>query len=290
MFKRSWTGRQGESGGAEFAVGDGRTHLNTPLMGASLVREDLAAATDVAAEVAMLPQCAVIAIGGRSIMDRGAKAVLPLVDAIVESRQDHDFIVGVSGGARLRHIFHIGIDLGIPTGGLAQAAGASEEQNVAMLQHLMARHGAVMLKRDHFDDAAMYLKNGLIPLVISVPPYHYWEPPPRAGRIPENGSDLGMFMTAEALGARACIFIKDQDGLYTDDPVTNPDAEFIERIGAQELIDRDLPSLIVDRMLVETLRNARFVRQVQIINGLKPGLLRQALNGEHVGTIIYRED
>ena len=290
MTSKSWAGRQGESGGAEFAVGDGRTHLNTNLMGASLVRTDLADQTDVAVEVAMLPNCAVVAVGGSSIMDRGAKAVLPLVDAIVAARADNDFVIGVSGGARLRHVFHIGIDLGIPTGGLAQAAGASEEQNVAMLQHLMARHGAVMLKRDHFDDAAMYLKNGLIPLVISVPPYHYWEPPPRAGRIPENGSDLGMFMTAEALGARCCIFVKDQDGLYTDDPVTNPDAEFIPRIGAQELIDRELPSIIVDRMLIETLRNARFVRQIQIINGLKPDLLARALSGEPVGTIIYRED
>lgn len=289
MSTHTWAGRQAE-GGAEFAVGDGRVHLNTNLMGASLIREDLVSQTDLPQEVAMLPDCAVLAIGGRSIMDRGAQAVLPLVAAIVEARKQHDFIVGVSGGARLRHIFHIGLDLGIPTGGLAQAAGASEEQNVAMLQHLMARHGAVMLKRDHFDDAAMYLKNGLIPLVISVPPYHYWEPPPRAGRIPENGSDLGMFMTAEALGARACIFIKDQDGLFTDDPVTNLDAQFIPRIGAQALMDLNLPSLPVDRMLVETLRNARFVRQVQIVNGLKPDQIARALNGEPVGTILFRED
>jgi molybdenum storage protein len=28
------------------------------------------------------------------------------------------------------------------------------------------------------------------------------------------------------------------------------------------------------------------VRSVQIINGLRPGLLRRALAGEHVGTII----
>ena len=290
MSNRSWAGRQAETGGAEFAVGDGRTHLNTGLMGASLVREDLVEQTDVEHEVAMLPGCAVLAVGGRSIMDRGSKAVLPLVDAIVAARKDHDFVVGVSGGARLRHLYHIAIDLGIPTGGLAQAAGASEEQNVAMLQHLMARHGAVMLKRDHFDDAAMYLQNGLIPLVISVPPYHYWEPPPRVGRVPENGSDLGMFLTAEALGARACIFVKDTDGLYSDDPITNPDAEFISRIGAQELMDRDLPTLPVDRMLVETLRNARFVRKIQLINGLKPDLLGRALAGEPVGTIIYRED
>ncbi len=186
-------------------------------------------------------------------MDRGAKAVLPLVDAIVQARSEHAFVVGVSGGARLRHRYHIAINLGISTGGLAQAAGASEEHNVAMLQHLMARHGAVMLKRDHFDDAAMYLQNGRIPLVIGIPPYHCWEPPPCVGRVPENGSDRGIFMTAEALGARACIFLKDTDGLYTDDPVTNPDAVHNPRIGARALMARELSTLPVDRMLVETL-------------------------------------
>lgn len=71
MSQSDWAGRQGQGGGAEFAVGDGRTHLNTRLMGASLVRQDLNDATDLSEEVAMLPDCWVIAIGGRSIMDRG---------------------------------------------------------------------------------------------------------------------------------------------------------------------------------------------------------------------------
>jgi len=35
--------------------------------------------------------------------------------------------------------------------------------------------------------------------------------------------------------------------------------------------------------------NARSVKQIQIVNGLKPGLLTRALDGEHVGTIIYQD-
>ena len=53
---------------------------------------------------------------------------------------------------------------------------------------------------------------------------------------------------------------------------------------------RNLPSLIVDRVLIETLHNAHLVTEIQIVNGLKPGNLLKALNGEHVGTIIHRED
>ena len=48
----------------------------------------------------------------------------------------------------------------------------------------------------------------------------------------------------------------------------------------------DLPDVIVERPMLELMRNARFVRSVQVINGLKPGLLTRALAGEHVGTII----
>jgi molybdenum storage protein len=33
---------------------------------------------------------------------------------------------------------------------------------------------------------------------------------------------------------------------------------------------------------------ARNIREIQFINGLKPGQLTAALNGEAVGTIIYR--
>jgi molybdenum storage protein len=37
---------------------------------------------------------------------------------------------------------------------------------------------------------------------------------------------------------------------------------------------------------VKDLSSARYVREVQIVNGLVPGNLARALAGEHVGTII----
>ena len=154
----------------DLVVGDGRTHLDNKLMGESLVKPGLQDSTDIDNEVALVPTCKVIGIGGRSIMDRGRDAVLPMVDALVNARKDHEIVIGVSGGARLRHVFHVALDRGSPTGGLAQLAGACEEQNVAMLQQLMARHNAVMLTRDHFAELPLYLQNNMIPMVISVPP------------------------------------------------------------------------------------------------------------------------
>lgn len=274
---------------SDLVVGDGRTHLGTVLMAESLLDRGLIASTESEREIPMVPYVNVIGLGGRSILDRGKAVLFPLLDEIVAAKPNHKMMLGVSGGARLRHVYQIGLDLGIPTGGLAMLAGGAEEQYAVMLQALLARYDGVGMPRDHFSDLPLWLRAGMIPIVISMPPYHYWEPPSGQGRLPLNGSDLGLYMTAEALGARSMTFVKDRDGLYSDDPETSPGAEFIPRIGAGALLERDLPSLIVDRTVVETLRNARFVKRVQIINGLKPGLLTRALEGEHVGTIIERD-
>jgi len=42
-------------------------------------------------------------------------------------------------------------------------------------------------------------------------------------------------------------------------------------------------------MLFEAWRFARHVKQVQISNGLVPGMLTRALAGEPVGTVITKE-
>jgi molybdenum storage protein len=56
----------------------------------------------------------------------------------------------------------------------------------------------------------------------------------------------------------------------------------------EELLARDLEDLIVERAVLEFMARARNIREIQFINGLKPGQLTAALNGEAVGTIIYR--
>ena len=42
--------------------------------------------------------------------------------------------------------------------------------------------------------------------------------------------------------------------------------------------------------MLELLLHARHIREIQFVNGLKPGQLTRALDGEPVGTIIFRED
>ena len=83
------------------------------------------------------------------------------------------------------------------------------------------------------------------------------------------------------------IFIKDVDGLYTADPNTDSEAEFIPQISVAELVALNLRTLPFDPIVLDLMTRARLARRIQIINGLTPGNLARALNGEDVGTIIH---
>ena len=267
----------------------GRLHIKSPLMRESLLNKGLIESTETDSEIDILPDVNVVALGGQSIIDRGKAALFPVLDEIVACRQKHKIIVGVGGGTRTRHTFHVCLDLGIPTGGMAMVAGAVDEQNVRMIGALLAKHKGVVLNKDHFLDLPLWLEYGMIPIITGMPPYHYWEPPTGDKRLPSNGEDFGLYMVSEVLGARSIIYLKDEDGLYTSDPKKNSEAKFISRIGAKELLDSDPDDMLIERAVIETMRNARHTKQIRIINGLKPGLLTQALDGAEVGSLIYSE-
>ena len=99
---------------------------------------------------------------------------------------------------------------------------------------------------------------------------------------------MGTLILADLIGARSCIFIKDEKGLYSDDPKKNPNAEFIEKIGTKELLLRDQDDLIIERPCLEILQNSQVIDQIQIINGMEEGNITKALNGQLVGTIIFK--
>ena len=106
-----------------------------------------------------------------------------------------------------------------------------------------------------------------------IPPYDLWEHPPALGKIPPHGSDAGSYLVGEVFGARTIILLKDVDGLYTADPKTHPDAEFIPEISAAELIRMGLPTLPIEPVVLELLTRARLAKSIRIVNGLVPGNL-----------------
>jgi len=272
----------------KLVTGDGRTHIQSQLMRESLQDRAVLSKTDSVRDIQIFPDVSMVSIGGQSIFDRGKSAILPLVEELAEVKKHHKMVIGVGGGTRVRHTMAVAMDLGLPTGGIAQLVGAMEELNAILLNALLAPHGSMPMQRDHFWDLPLYFDAGITPIAISVPPYHFWEPPPLEGAEPMHGSDFGMFQMAEVLGMKQAIYVKDEDGLYTKDPKQHKDAKLISQITLEELM-KDMPEEnILDAELYRTWAEARNVKRVVIVNGLKRGQLTRALNGENVGTVITK--
>ncbi len=266
-----------------------RLHIKSKLMGESLVGKTFLESLEYGDTFRLFPHANVLKVGGQSITDMGAKAVLPVVEEIVANTPRHKMVVSTGGGTRSRHVYAIAMELGMPTGIISKLGQSVSEQNALMISSLLAPHGGVKVGHDDIPKLGAYFAQGCIPVIHGMPPYGYWEHLPRQGRIPPNRTDLGAFLLAEVIGARKCIYVKDEDGLYTDNPKNNPEAEFIPRIGARELMERNLEDLIVERSVLEMLLNSQNISEIQIINGLKPGNITKALDGEHVGTIIFND-
>lgn len=270
---------------------DKRPHLQSMLMRESLLDKSVLAETE-SPVIRMLPDSVVLKIGGRSIFDRGRTAVYPVVDALRQAlADDHKLIIGTGGGARTRHVFSVGLDLGMPTGVLAQLAMADALGTAHMLGALLAPEGVVAIPPEMFGHLLpLFLHSAPGVIYNGVPPYSIWEHPPKVGRIPPHRTDAGCLLLAECFGSRSFILVKDVDGLYESDPRENPDAKFIARIGNRELRDADLPTLPFDRILLDLLDNTRLLKQIQVVNGLKPETIQAAMEGQHVGTIIHAEE
>jgi molybdenum storage protein len=198
-------------------------------------------------------------------------------------------VIGVGGGTRVRHTISIAVDLGLPVGGMAQLVGAMEELNAILLNTLLAPHGSMPMQRDHFWDLPLYFDAGITPIAISVPPYHFWEPPPDEGHLPMHGSDFGLFQLAEVLGMKQVIFVKDEDGLHDKDPKKHADARPFGKITLDELMQRMPEDNILDQELFRAWQHAKNLKRIVIINGLVRGQLTRALAGEDVGTVITKE-
>jgi molybdenum storage protein len=260
--------------------------LEELLMSRSLSDMELMQASDAAPDYAILPEVSVLKIGGQSLIDRGRSAVHPLVEELVDVKADHQILIGTGGGTRARHVYALAAELGLPTGVLTDVGAAVAGQNAQMLGYLMARHGVPVVGGSAFGALALYLSECGAAIFSGMPPYDMWQHVPSEGVIPPYRTDAGCYLVAEVYGCANMIFVKDEDGLYTANPKTDPDAKLIPQVTVDELIELDLPDLIIERPVLELMRDARHVKSVQVINGLKRGLIARALDGEHVGTII----
>jgi len=260
--------------------------LEALLMQRSLTDAELLAAVEAAADFRILPDATVIKIGGQSVIDRGRAAVYPLVDEIVAVRKAHPLLIGTGAGTRARHLYSIAAGLNLPAGVLTQLGASVADQNAAMLGQLLAKYGISAVDGAGLSSVPLFLAEVHAVVFSGMPPYKLWIRPAADGVIPPYRTDAGCFLVAEQFGCKAMIYVKDENGLYTENPKTSKNATFIPKISVAEMKAKGLQDSILEFPVLDLLASARHVRQVQVINGLVPGNLTRALAGEHVGTII----
>ncbi len=262
-------------------------HVASALARQTLLDSDLTRPVAGGRPIRILPWLQVVKIGGCSIMDRGPEAILPVVDELRKLLPEHRLLILTGAGIRARHLYSVGLDLGLPVGSLAPLAASEAGQNGHILASLLAPEGVSYVEHPTIaNQLAIHLTAARAVVGSAFPPYHHHEFP--HSRIPIHRADTGAFLLADALGAAGLTIVEDVDGVYTVDP-KNPgggQAQLLRETNVPDLAKLQ-GTLPFDRALLEVMATARHIERVQVINGLVPGRLTAALRGEHVGTIIH---
>ncbi|BAI62736.1 aspartate/glutamate/uridylate kinase [Methanocella paludicola SANAE] len=263
-----------------------RKEIRSRLTGETLVRRTLVESTAIEKPYRVTPELNVIKIGGHGAIDYGREVVIPLTEEIGRLSKKNQILVVTGGGTRVRHIMDIGLDLDMPTGVLSELAGKVSEQNAIMISILLSKYGGVRIKRDDLLELPMLFRMDCLPVTHGTPPFGLYEPPPEKGRIPAFRTDTGAFLIAETMGAKRCIFVKDVDGLCTENPKKNKKAKLLKDVAAEEVLSMGMEDMVIERKVVELLRYAVNMKEVYIVNGMRPENIARVLKGENPGTII----
>ena len=264
-------------------------HVASPLARQTLLDSDLTTPVAGKRPIRLLPWLQVVKIGGRSIMDRGRDAILPIVDEIRKLLPEHRLLILTGAGIRARHVYGVGLDLGLPVGSLASLAASEAGQNGHILAALLAPEGVSYVEHPTIaSQLAIHLSAARAVVGSAFPPYHHHEFP--GSRIPQHRADTGAFLLADALGAAGLTIVEDVDGMHAADP-NGPDGKKAGLLREMSVADlaKFNGTLPVDTALVEVMATARHIERVQVVNGLVPGRLTAAFRGEHVGTIIQTD-
>jgi molybdenum storage protein len=260
-------------------------HVASPLARQTLLDDKLTRPVAGSRPIKLVPWVQVVKIGGR-IMDRGHGAILPLVAELRTLLSEHRLLILTGAGIRARHLYSVGLDLGLPVGSLAPLAASEAGQNGHIIGCLLAPDGVSYVEHSTIaSQLAIHLSAARAVVGSAFPPYHHHEFP--NSRIPMHRADTGAFLLADALGAAGLTIVEDVDGVYSTDP-NGPDrkqAKLIRETSTAELA-KHKGTLPFDPAMVEVMANARHIDRVQVVNGLVPGRLTEALRGEHVGSII----
>ena len=99
---------------------------------------------------------------------------------------------------------------------------------------------------------------------------------------PYFSTDTAASLRAMEVGADIMIKATKVDGVYSADPMIHKDAEFYSKLSFMDVLMRELK--VMDLTAISLLKDNHV--KVQVVNINKPGMLRDAVLGKPVGTLI----
>ena len=226
-----------------------------------------------------------------------------LVGAIAQVRMLGGNIVLVSSGAIAAGFGPLGFE-SRPTDVATQQATASVGQGLLMAQYEMAfgrygiRVGQLLITAEDTMQPRQYrnarrtmaklLELGVVPIVNENDAL-------ASNEIRFGDNDRLSAIVTALVGADLLILLSDIDGLFTDDPHTNPEAEFIDEVHE---LNEDLLKMGKDTSssnvgtggMASKLTAARLAvssgADMIIANGKDFRILHRLMNGEHLGTLF----
>jgi uridylate kinase (EC 2.7.4.-) len=99
---------------------------------------------------------------------------------------------------------------------------------------------------------------------------------------PFFSTDTAGALRAAEISAQLFIKATKVDGIYTDDPIKNPRAEFIDEISYLETINRGIR--VMDHTALTLCMENKI--PILVLNINKPGNLLKAVRGERVGSLV----
>ena len=177
-------------------------HVASPLARQTLLDSDLTRPVAGGRPIRLLPWVQVVKIGGRSIMDRGAEAILPIVEELREVMKEHRLLILTGAGIRARHLYSVALDLGLPVGSLAPLAASEAGQNGHILASLLAPEGVSYIEHGTIaNQLAIHLSAARAVVGSAFPPYHHHEFP--GSRLPLTGLTPARFCSLTRSARRA---------------------------------------------------------------------------------------
>ena len=172
-------------------------HVASPLARQTLLDDQLTRPVAGVRPIPLLPWLQVVKIGGRSIMDRGSEAILPIVDELQAPPRASDADPHRRRRPcppRLRRR-----PRPRPPGRLARLARRQRSRPERPHPRRAARARRRLLHRapDDRDPLAIHLSAARAVVGSAFPPYHHHEFP--NSRIPTHRADTGAFLLADAL-------------------------------------------------------------------------------------------